>query len=145
MTHDRVMTVELDAPRVVADAPEPLCRADDVGEQHGGEDAVVRGCGTRPRQELLDERGAVLDIGVEVRVDARERGEARVRDVVREVATVLEQLQRLHLRMTTRRREHERRCLHEWQQVAHVVALVEEHRRRGARARAHLLAAREEL
>ena len=79
------------APVAVAQLRGPLSRADDVGEQHGGQHAVGLGSVARSGQELLD----LVDDGVLIAkppqvVDAGELDKFRAGDSVGQVAAVVD-------------------------------------------------------
>ena len=56
------MSVKKVAPAMVAERGGFLGRADDVGEEHGGEDAVGLRRRARPGQERLDLVGELVDV-----------------------------------------------------------------------------------
>src|SRR5262249_34011525 len=66
--HQRIVSYEQITPSPVAEAGCLLRRADDVGEQHGREDAIVLQRRVRAGDELLHGREDPIDVAVEIEV-----------------------------------------------------------------------------
>ena len=111
----RVVLVEEGSPARVPEILHPLGRADEIGEEDGGQHAVGSAHGTRPGEELLDLVEDLVGVDGHEVVVACELDVARARDLLGDVAPLLD----LHVEISGAV-QHERRAADAREQLTDV-------------------------